>query len=393
MTAISTRVYLDHNATSPLRAEVRAAWAAALERSCGNPSSMHAEGRVARQLLERARQQVADLLSVAPREVVFTSGGSEAIAAAVRGVCDRAPSGVRRLVVPSIEHSAVLEAARQAARQGFIVVEVPADGTGRVDLDRFALHLGPDVALAALQWANNETGVIQPVEEAGRACRQAGVAFLVDAVQAAGKVPVDPRRAHADLLAISGHKLGGPQGTGALVVREGIALAPLISGGAQERRRRGGTEAVAALVGLGAAAAVVGDGLQSESQRLLRLRAKIETRLRASFPEVRFHGQAGPRLPNTVNFALPKVPGESLVIALDLAGFALSTGSACASGAVEPSHVIRAMGFDEGEARGAVRVSLGWNTQVEEVDAFLDVLPGVVDQVRRHLTQPVRPMA
>jgi cysteine desulfurase len=211
------------------------------------------------------------------------------------------------------------------------------------------------------------------------------VPFLVDAVQAAGRVALDPRRVHADLLARSGHNLGGPQGPGAQIVRSGIVLAPLIGGGAQERRRRGGTEAVAAIAGFGAAAEAASRGLKDEARRLLRLRAKLETRLRERFSALRFHGQAGPRLPNTVNFAIPGVTGETLAIALDLAGIAVSTGSACASGAVEPSHVLRAMGYGEDEARSAVRVSLGWSTTEPDVDRFLAVLPQVVDRARQGL--------
>jgi cysteine desulfurase len=208
------------------------------------------------------------------------------------------------------------------------------------------------------------------------------VAFFVDAVQAVGKVVIDPRRACVDLLAISGHKLGGPAGTGALVIRHGITLAPLIAGGSQERKRRGGTQSASALAGFGAAARTALARLEPEAERLLRLRARLETRLRRLFSDVRVHGESAARLPNTVNFALPGLSGETLVIALDLAGVAASTGSACSSGAVEPSHVIRAMGQSEHVARGAVRLSLGWSTTTDDVDRFLDLLPAVVEQAR-----------
>jgi cysteine desulfurase len=378
----TARVYLDHNATSPMRPQAREAVRTAMQDGVGNPASLHTEGRAARAAVERSREQVAALAGVAPSEVCFTSGGSEAIAAAVHGVCERAPEKLRRIVVTAVEHSAVLEAAAQAKRRGFTVVRVPCDREGRVDAGSFVEHLLPGTALACLQWANNETGVIQPVEEVGRACRRAGVPLLVDAVQAAGKVGLDLWEARADLAVLSGHKLGGPPGSGALVVREGIVLAALIPGGAQEKRRRAGTQSVAAIAGFGAAASAAQDSLRRESERLLRLRARLETRLRQAFARIRFHGQGAPRLANTVNFALPDVSGEVLAIALDLAGFAVSTGSACASGAVEPSHVIRAMGFDEHEARGAVRVSLGWSTTGEDVDRFLEALPGVVERVR-----------
>jgi cysteine desulfurase len=387
MSRSKSRIYLDHNATSPLRPEAQRAVVKAMRAVHGNPASFHAEGRAARAILEHSREQVAALAGARPEEVVFTSGGSEAIAAAVRGVCDRAPHRLRRILVSTTEHTAVAEAARLASRRGFVVVEVPCNAEGRVSLQEFRTQLGDGVALAVLHWANNETGVVQPVEEVGRACREAGVPFLVDGVQALGKLPIDPRKVFADLLALSGHKLGGPQGTGVLVVRRGISLAPLI-GGVQERRRRGGTEGVAALAGFGAAAEAAQAAMKEDGKRLLRLRAKIETRLRELYPEIRFHGQASPRIPNTVNFALPGLAGETLAIALDLAGIAVSTGSACSSGAVEPSHVIRAMGRDEAEARGAVRVSLGWSTTTREVDHFLGRLPKVVDQVREGQEPP-----
>ncbi|NIQ84719.1 MAG: aminotransferase class V-fold PLP-dependent enzyme [Acidobacteria bacterium] len=387
MSERAARIYLDHNATSPLRPAARRAMERVFGLDHANPSSMHQEGREARSLIEQARRQVANLAGCRPSELVFTSGGSEAIAAAVRGVCDRAPDDRRRIVVSGCEHSAVLESARLAARRGGLVVPVSCGADGRVDVDRFLMHLGPDVALACLQWANNETGVVQPVEEIGRACRERGVPFLVDAVQAAGKLEISLQRSSADLVAISAHKIGGPQGAGALIVRSGLVLAPLIGGGAQEKRRRGGTENVAGLVGFGAAADEALAEIRESSRRLLRQRARIESRLREMYPTVRFHGQGVSRLPNTVNFAIPGVPGEMLTIALDLAGIAVSTGSACASGAVEPSHVLLDMGFDDDEARGAVRISLGWSSTPEEVDLFFERFPEVVEQVREGLRQ------
>ena len=386
-TVAEPRIYLDHNATSPLRAEAQQALLSALARGRGNASSLHAEGRAARAILDDARDAVAALVHSQPSEIVFTSGGTESIGAAVRGVTDRAPDGLRRIVVSAVEHSAVLEAALLAARRGFLVVRVPVDAEGRVLVDAFRTQIGEGVCLAALQWANPETGVVQPVEEIGRACRASGVPFLVDAVQAAGKVPIDPQRASADLLAISAHKIGGPQGVGALVVRSGISLVPLVAGGAQERRRRGGTENVAAIAAFGAAASAALHTMKEEARRLLLLRARIETRLLDACPGIRFHGQGAPRLATTTSFAVPGVPGETLVIAADLAGIALSTGSACSSGAVEPSHVLVAMGATEEQARSAVRVSLGWSTTAEEVERFLERFPRLVVQVREGLAE------
>jgi len=379
----SERVYFDHNASSPLRPEAREAMRQFLDSGAANPSSLHAEGRAARAALEKAREQVAALVGVSAREIVFTSGGSEALSSAIHGVCARAPQRLRRIVVSAIEHSAVLEAAEAAVAHGFETVRVASDGDGRVDAVTFAAALRPGTLLVALQWANNETGVIQPVDEVGKACRAAGVPFLVDAVQAAGKVELEAWRVHADLVALSAHKLGGPQGVGALIVRDGIALASLIHGGAQEKRRRAGTPGVAAIAGFGAAAAIAHEHRKAECERMLLMRAKLESRIRHLYPDVVYHGQAAPRLPNTINFSIPGVEGESLAIAFDLRGVSLSTGSACASGGVQPSHVIQAMGFDESEARGAVRLSLGWSSQPAEVDRFLALLPEVVGQVRQ----------
>jgi len=378
----SDRVYLDHNATSPLRPAARVALEEWMAKPAGNPSSLHAEGRAAMAALETAREQVAELAGVRAGDVVFTSGGSEAIEAAVRGVCERAPMGVRRIVVGAVEHSAVLGAVQAMSSRRFEIEEVPCDRDGRVDSRRFLSRAVKGTALAVLQWANNETGVLQPVEEVGQGLRKAGIPFLVDAVQAAGKKPLDDSASFADFLALSSHKIGGPPGVGALTVRSGIVLAPLIHGGAQEKRRRGGTPAVLAAIGFGAAALEAVREGKDESRRMLRMRARIETQLKELVRNVRFHGQAASRLPNTVNFAIPGVSGEMLAIALDMAGFAVSTGSACASGAVEPSHVLRAMRIPEKEAREAIRVSLGWNNSMDEVDRFLAVLPEQVNRMR-----------
>lgn len=382
MSEAAGRVYLDHNATSPVRPEAAAAARSALEMNAGNPSSLHAEGRAARRIVEAARAHVAALAGAPPKDVVFTSGGSEAISAAVHGVCSRSDASQRRIVVSAIEHSAVLEAARAQALRGFHVIVVPCTREGAIEAQPFIDRIEGGTALAALQLANNETGVLQPVEEIAQACAEIGVPLLVDAVQAAGKIPIDRASLGSCLLAVSSHKLGGPQGAGALIVRETIAMSPLIRGGAQERRRRGGTEAVASIAGFGAAAAAARASLDEEGPRLAALRDRFERALLERFPNVRIHGASATRVPNTSSFALHGVPGETLAIALDVAGFAVSTGSACASGAVEPSHVIRAMGHDDRQARGAVRVSLGWSTTPEQIERFAEALFEVVEQVR-----------
>ena len=329
-------------------------------------------------MLEESRLKVASLAGVPERDVVFTSGGSEAIAAGIRGIADRAASNRRRIVVSTIEHSAVLETARAMSAQGFEVVEVPCERTGLIDAGRFASSIDERTALACLQAANNETGVLQPVAKVGEACRALHIPFIVDAVQGAGKIAIDRERWSADLIALSAHKLGGPQGTGALIVREGLVMAPLIAGGAQERRRRGGTEALAQICAFGAACEAARAEMRADSAGLFLLRDRLEASLRAIAPDVLIHGESVPRLSNTTNAAFPGVTGETLVIALDLAGFSVSTGSACASGAVTPSHVIRAMGFDEEIARGSVRFSLGWSTTSDDIDALLRVLPEIL---------------
>ena len=385
--ASSSRSYFDHNATAPLRPEARRAVLTAMEQSWANPASSHEEGREARRLIEEARASVAALIGCATRDLIFTSGGTESIAMAIRGVLERAPASRRRIVVPTIEHSAVRETARLASQQGFMVVEIPCDRDGRVDVGRYRTQLGgEDVALAVLQWANPETGVLQPVADVGRICRLEGVPFLVDAVAAFGKLTMDPRDVFADMLAVSAHKIGGPQGAGALYVRHGIELSAIF-GGTQEMRRRGGTPGTAAIAGFGAAARVAKDSLKEESGRLLRLRSRLESMLREAFPDASFHGQAAPRLPNTVNVSFPGATGEMLSIALDLAGFSVSTGSACASGAVEPSHVIQALGASEEEARSAIRLSLGWNSNMQDVDRFMEAMPAILGRVREGLPE------
>lgn len=369
------RVYLDHNATSPPRPEAKAALRAA--EGAANASSLHEEGRRARALVEEARDRVAALLRVPARDLVFTSGGTEAIAAAVRGACDAAPAGRRALVMADVEHSSVLHAAEAAARAGFVVRRVGVDPEGLVDPERFLREVGPDTALAILQAANPETGVLQPVDAVAADCRERGVPLLVDAVQALGKGPVPEGGFRGDLVAVSAHKIGGPQGVGALVVTDGTPMSALVPG-LQERRRRGGTEPVAAISAFGAAAEAVAGKSAGEGERYVRLRALLEEALTSGEVGATIHGGGAGRLPNTVLFSVAGLPGELLAIAADLAGFAVSTGSACASGAVEPSHVLLAMGLGETEARGAVRVSFGWSTTEEEVVEFAAALPGWV---------------
>lgn len=350
------RVYLDHNATSPLRPEARAAMLAALEAG-GNPSSVHAEGRAARRTVEEARAKVAALVGAKPAEVVFTSGGSEANALALRGV------GARRIVVGATEHDSVLATAGDVGNAGRIAV----DAAGRIDVEqlRNMLVQGADATLVSVALANNETGVVAPISEVVRIAHEHGARLHTDAAQAAGRVRVDFRTLGVDLLTVSAHKFGGPVGIGALVVRDGTRLARQIGGGGQELGRRAGTENVAAIAGFGAAAQGAEDW-----QRLAVLRDRLERELVSAVPEALVFGASAERLPNTSMIGLPGISGETQVMAMDLAGIAISSGAACSSGKVKASHVLAAMGA--GAAAGdAIRVSLGPSTTEAEIDVFL----------------------
>jgi cysteine desulfurase len=362
------RVYLDYNATAPLRPEARAAMLAALG-EVGNPSSIHAEGRAARALIEQARRDVAALAGGSARDVVFTAGGTEAANLAL------APgfSGLRRLIVGATEHVCVLGGHRFAAE----AVEIaPVGADGRIDLERLATLLRGAPALVALQAANNETGVLQPVFEAAELTRERGGVLVCDAAQVAGRLPFAQATRGADVVLLSAHKFGGPKGAGALVgLLPGLAFeTPLLRGGGQERGRRAGTENVAALAGFGAAARAVAPGLEAEATRLAGLRDAIASRLRELAHEATVFAEAAPRLPNTLAFAIPGVTAETLLMRLDLEGVAVSSGSACSSGKVGPSHVLAAMDIPAGLAAGAIRVSLGWASSEADVEGFAAAL-------------------
>jgi cysteine desulfurase len=361
-------VYLDYNATAPVRPEASAAVAGALALT-GNPSSVHGFGRRARKCVEDAREQVAALIGAAPADIVFTGSGTEANALALSG------AGRKRILVSAIEHDSVLAAAAALDPEA---PRIPAKRDGTVDLealDRLLAERGRD-ALVSVMLANNETGVIQPVAEIARRAQAAGALVHCDAVQAAGKIPVDVGVLGADLMSLSAHKLGGPQGAGALYVSERIALAPALRGGGQERGRRAGTENVPGIAGFGAAAAAARRDLGAFA-RVGELRDKLEAGVlarsnRARRLGVRIAGAEAPRLPNTSCIVLPGVASETQVMALDLAGVAVSAGSACSSGKVRPSHVLGAMGLPPEEAASAIRVSLGWASQPADVDRFVE---------------------
>ena len=372
------RIYLDWNATAPLQPQARAAALEALE-ACGNPSSVHAEGRAARRRVEDAREKVAALVAVDPRNVVFTSGGTEANMIALSPTWESGPEKVPCdcLLVSSIEHPSVLAGGRFARPE---VEEAAVGPDGRLDLAGLERQLsvlaqkGLRRPLVSVMLANNETGVIQPVSQAARLAHEAGGLLHVDAVQGAGRIPCNINELGADLLTLSGHKIGAPKGVGALVKREAtLHLAdPFIRGGGQERGARAGTENVSGIAGFGAAAALAQQDLAAASARIGALRDRLEARLKAEMPQVTVFGAEAERLPNTTLFAVPGIKAETAVIALDLEGISVSSGAACSSGKVAPSHVLAAMGVAPALARGAIRLSLGVTTTEAEIDRFLD---------------------
>jgi cysteine desulfurase len=371
------RIYLDANATTPLLPEVLEAMRPFLVGQFGNASSIHQEGQQARSAVEQARGSVARLLSCRPSEVVFTSGGTESDNLAVFG---SAMAG-DHVISSSVEHHAVLHAVERLGERGVEVTFVPVDGQGVVSAEDVRRALRPNTRLVSVMMANNETGVLQPVEEIGRIARDAGVRFHVDAVQAAGKVAIDVEAIGCDLLSISGHKMHGPQGTGALFVRRRTRLEPLFAGGAHERQRRAGTENVAGIVGLGKAAECAMEGLRSGAgERMRDLRDRLESGL-VEFASGVNGGQTA-RVPNTSNVWFDSLDGEALVIGLDLKGLAVSSGAACSSGASEPSHVLQAMGLPVERARGSLRFSLHRQTTAEEIDRTIGLVSTQVARLR-----------
>ena len=374
------RVYLDHNASTPLDPRVLEAMLPILSEAFGNPSSLHWFGQRTRAAVEEARVQAASLIGATPAEVVFTASGTEADNLALRGVATRAREPRRKLVVTAVEHHAVLNTARALAEEGFPVETVRVDAEGRVDLDDLRAKVDDRTALVSIMLANNETGVVQPVAEAAGVAREHGALVHCDAVQAAGKVPVDVRALDADLLTLSAHKIYGPKGVGLLYVRRGTPMNALVRGGAQERNRRAGTENVAGIVGLGAAALLAREHLEADGARLRGLRDRFEAELLAIAGAAR--NGAEPRVPNTTNVSFAGTEAEGLLMALDLMGVAVSTGAACAAGGIEPSHVLRAMGLPAERVQASLRFSLGRATTGAQLVRAADGVRAAVERQR-----------
>ena len=373
------RVYLDNNATTPVLPEVLEAMRPYFGEHFGNASSIHHHGQETRAAVERARESVAALLGCRPAEVVFTSGGTEADNLAIAGLVRPGD----HVVSSTIEHHAVLNSCKRLEERGIEVTYVPVDGRGLVDPNDIRRAIRPNTRLVTIMMANNETGVLQPVAEIGKVCAEADVYFHTDAVQAASKIPIRVKEIGCDLLSISGHKFHAPQGVGALFVRKGTTLEPLFHGGSHERSRRAGTENVPGIVGLGKAAELALKGFEQRNDRdIAELRDRLESSILQNVESAGVNSQGAPRVPNTSNIYFDYIEGEALIISLDLKGLAVSTGAACSSGAIEPSHVLTAMGLRPDRARASIRFSLGKQNTAEDVDFAVQLVPASVARLR-----------
>lgn len=376
------RVYLDHAATTRVRPEVVTAMVNFMGEDFGNPSSIHGWGRVAREAMEQSRANVARLIGARATEIIFTSGGTEADNLAIIGVAMASRGkGKRHLITSQIEHHAVLHTCEYLEEHGFEVTYLPVDADGLVDPQDVAAAIRPDTALVTIMHGNNEVGTLEPVEDIGLVCRERGVPFHTDAVQSAGKVPIDVNAMNIDLLTLSAHKMYGPKGVGALYLRRGTRLEPLQHGGSHERKMRAGTENVPGIVGLGVAAGLAYDELAETSKTLAAMRDRLIEGLLA-LPNTKLNGHRTRRLPHNVNVSFRDIEGESVLLALDMNGIAASTGSACTSGSLSPSHVLMAMGNTHQDAQGSIRMTLGRDNQPEDVDYVLERMVPIVERLR-----------
>jgi cysteine desulfurase len=380
--AAAMRIYLDYNATTPVDRAVLEAMLPYFAENFGNASSIHSSGQRGRSAVDAARDSVAALIGAKAAEVVFTSGGTEADNLALFGSVMASNQARKHVITTAIEHHAVLNAAQALEKQGIDVTYVSVSGDGVVDPQDIRRELRPETILISVMHANNELGTIQPIEEIGRIAAEADVYFHCDAVQSAGKMPLDVNRLGVDLLSVSAHKIYGPKGIGALYVRSGTPLAPQFHGGHHERDRRPGTENVPGIVGFGKAAELAKMNCETDAARVAVFRDRLEEMLTGSLRSVRVNGDSGRRVANTTNMAFAGAGGEALVIALDLQGISCSTGAACSSGAVEPSHVLLAIGLPADEARSSLRFSLGRATTSDEIDRAIAIIPPTVERLR-----------
>jgi len=376
------RIYLDHAATTPTRPEVVKSMLPFFTDAFGNPSSIHSLGQEAKGAVEEARTKVAELIGARSEEIVFTSGGTEADNFALKGIAYANEDKGNHIITTSIEHHAVLEVCKFLGRRGFRITYLPVDKYGLVNPDDVRKAISDKTILISVMHANNEVGTIEPVEEIGRIAREAGVYFHSDAVQTAGHIPVNVDKLKVDLLSISAHKLYGPKGAGVLYIRKGTKLVSLMHGGAHEKRRRAGTENVPAIVGLGKAVELAGQEVGKEAERLAYLRDKLIEGLGEKIDHTRLNGHPTRRLPNNVNVSIDFVEGESMLLNLDLEGIFASTGSACSSASLEPSHVLLALGLPAEQAHGSLRFTLGRENTEADIERVLEVLPGIVAKLR-----------
>lgn len=374
-------IYLDNNATTQVAPPVLEAMLPYFSQLYGNPSSMHSFGGQVGRSLRQAREQVAALIGASADEIIFTSCGTESDNAAIRSALHAYPDK-RHIVTSRVEHPAVRSLVSHLAVQGYRVTEIPVDNLGRLDMDRYRVSLTPDTAIVSLMWANNETGVLFPVEEAAEIAENRGILFHTDAVQAVGKIPINMGKTSIDMLSLSGHKLHAAKGVGALYVRKGTKFSPFLIGGHQEKGRRGGTENTSGIVGLGKACELAAQNMQLENTKVKQLRDKLENGLLKSIPNSRVNGDRSWRLPNTTSISFEFVEGEAILLLLDEFHICASSGSACTSGSLQPSHVLRAMGVPFTMAHGSIRFSLSIYNTEDEIDFVLDKVPGVIEKLR-----------
>ena len=374
-------VYLDNNATTQVAAEVLEAMLPYFRDLYGNPSSMHSFGGQVAQEIHEARKQVASLIGAIPEEIIFTSCGTESDNAAIRSALAVHPDR-RHLVISRVEHPAIKALCTDLARQGYRVTELPVDKDGLLDLDQYEKSLSPDTAVVSLMWANNETGVLFPVEKAAELAHERGILFHTDAVQAVGKIPLQMKTNVIDMLSLSGHKLHAPKGIGVLYVRKGTKYAPFLIGGHQEKQRRGGTENTPSIIGLGKACELAARHMATENITVKKLRDKLEKQILARIPSSQVNGDCLNRLPNTTNISFEFVEGEGILLLMDEYGICASSGSACTSGSLQPSHVLRAMGVPFTMAHGSIRFSLSiYNTEAE-INFVIEKLPPIIERLR-----------
>ena len=377
------RVYMDNAATTALRRDVLDAMMPYLTDIYGNPSSLHYFGQEAHKAVENARHQVASALNAEDNEIVFTGCGTEADNMALKGIAEKYQSKGKHIITSSVEHHAILHTCEYLEKHGFEVTYLPVDEYGMVKAEQVRDAIRSDTILVSIMFANNEVGTIMPIKEIGAVCREKGVFFHTDAVQAVGHVAIDVKAMNIDLLSLSAHKLHGPKGVGALYIRKGIVVPSLLHGGAQERRRRAGTENVAGIVGLGKAIEIACSDIEGTAKRMCYLRDKLINGIEASIPEVKLNGHRTERLPGNVNFSIKYIEGESILLMLDINGIAASSGSACTSGSLDPSHVLLAMGMPHETAHGSLRLTLGDDTTEDDIDYVLEVLPEIVVKLRK----------